>query len=56
MTPKETFEEEILKLGLTKLQIISIKILGLELARDEWKDGYDTCNDITVKTLGFLIK
>ena len=53
-TPKEVFQTAISNLGLTELQIIEIKILGLELARDEWKAGFEQGQQIFKDTLGIL--
>ena len=53
-TPKETFQEELLNLGLTKLQVVSLKMLGAELARDEWLRGYERHEDIVKSTSSIL--
>ena len=54
MKPKETFYKELKKLNLTEMQNISIQIIALELAKAEWLNGYETCEEITKKTLSIL--
>ena len=54
MTNREVFYKKLKHLNLTKLQEVDIKIMVLEFARDEWKDGYEKCEEITKKTLSIL--
>ncbi len=54
MTNQETFYKELEKMNLSELQKVSIRIIALEFARDEWQDGYERCQEITKKTLSIL--
>ena len=55
MTPQEKFNAELDKLGyLTELQKVEIRILVLELGRDEWKAGFERNQEITKKTLSIF--
>ena len=54
MTPQEKFNAALDKLNYSELQKVEIKILALELGRDEWKVGFERNQEITMKTLNIL--